>query len=204
MVAIPRPQRPLGRTPRRLLGWTPRRLFGWAAVCIGLALAAIGFGAGVAAAAPSQPVPADIPFMPTDPTDPGAFPTDPGAFPSDPGSFMPTSSGPMGLLSNAGGGLMPLVTDTTKLLSAGSDPNAYLTDAQALLNDAGSLVGVPVGMPNVSSLVPQGAIPGAPAPLQAPGLVPPAPGLPAAPGLPLAPGMPPAPGLAPAPALAIS
>lgn len=120
----------------------------WAAVCAGLALSASGFGGGVAAAAPLQPAPADIPFVPTVP---------------DPGSALPTDSGLSGLPD--AGGLMPLIGDTAKLMFAGSDPNALLADTQSLLNDAGSLLGVPVGMPDVGSFIPPSSFPSGPAPL---------------------------------------
>jgi hypothetical protein len=129
-----------------------RRLLGPAAVCVGLALAAVGFGAGVAAAAPSPPAPADIPFLPT---------------PSDPGSVLPATPSPVGLQPDAGG-LVPLVADTIKLMSASGDPNAYIGNTQNLLNDVGSLLGVPGGMPNVGSLVPQNTVPNAASPLAPP------------------------------------
>ncbi len=155
----------------------------WAAVSAGLALSALGFGAGAAAAAPWQPSPADIPFLPTQP---------------DPDSVLPTGSGLLGLPSI--GGLIPLITDTTHLLSAGSDPNALMAGTQSLLNDAGSLLGVPVGMPNVGSFIPPNGVPNVPAPL-APSspLTPPTPLAPLAPPAPVTPLAPPTPVAPPVP-----
>ena len=148
------------------------RLFGLAAA--GLALAALQCGVGVAAARPSQP--ADIPFLPT-PPDPGSAlpapvdpasvlpaPVDPAsALPTaaDPGSVLPTSQPLSGLPST--GSLIPLVSDAGKLLAAANDPNAWVANTQNLLNDAGSLLGLPGAMPNISSFAPPGGVPNVPA-----------------------------------------
>jgi hypothetical protein len=153
-----------------------------------LGLAALGPGIGPATAAPWQPVPTDIPYSPIAP-DPGA---DPGLggyggyggygqpdYSGYGGYATPAASGLPGGLGMPGsglpgpsgiGGITPLIADTTKLLSAGSDPNALVSNAQSLLNDAGSLLGVPVGMPSLSSFVPTTGVPnvGAPAPAFAP------------------------------------
>ena len=92
------------------------------------------------------------------------------------------------LRSNCGGGIGPLIADTTKLLSSAADPNALVSNTQSLLNDAGSMLGVPVGMPNISSFT--GA--------SLPGLTPPAAPAPLAPLGPLTPAGPSAPPIGPA------
>src|ERR1700752_682248 len=132
------------------------------ALAASLTLAAVGSGLGTAAAAPSQPAPTDFGYPPPDPG--AGLPPDLGK-PADLG--MPGSGLP-GLSSI--GGITPLIVDTSKLLSAGSDPNAMVTNAQSLLNDAGSRLGGPVGMPSLSSFVPSTGVPnvGAPVPALAP------------------------------------
>jgi hypothetical protein len=126
------------------------------ALYAGLALPTLGFGAGAATASSWQPAPADIPLLPT---------------PSDPGPALPIGSGPVGLpnagglMSPGAGGLMPLIGDTTKLIAASSDPHSLVANTQSMLNDVGSLLAVPVGMPNVSSLIPTTGVPNVGAPL---------------------------------------
>jgi hypothetical protein len=176
------------------------RLFGGAVASASLALAALGFGIGAAAAAPLQPAPTDFGLPPVAPDpgpplyDPESGLSDPGSGLSDPGSFLPAASGLPGGVGMPGsgvpglsgiGGITPLIVDTTKLITAGSDPNALVSNAQSLLNDAGSLLGVPVGMPSLSSFVPSTGAPNVTAPVApVPGLTPPPPLAPVAPGLP--------------------
>ena len=102
-----------------------RRLLGRAVLCAGLALAGLGFATGVATAFPSQPVPADDPFIPV-----------------DPGTLVPAAPNTGTLLTNAGS-MLPLLNDAGSFLSAGQDPNALVNDTQNILNDAGSMLGLP-------------------------------------------------------------
>jgi hypothetical protein len=102
-----------------------RRLLGRGAIAAGLALAALGFAGAVAAASPSQPKPADDPFLPVLPT-----------------PVTPTAPDTGTLLTNAGS-MLPLLGDAGSFLSAGADPGTLVTDTQNLLNDAGNLIGIP-------------------------------------------------------------
>jgi hypothetical protein len=119
-----------------------RWLLGRAALSVGLTLAGLGFPSGVAAAFPSQPAPADNPFLVPSP---------------DPSTVLPTAPGTGTLLTN-GVNLVPVLKDATSFLSAGQGPSAYLADFQAILNDTGALLGAPntstsslFGVPNTST-----------------------------------------------------
>lgn len=104
-----------------------RRLLGRAAMSVGLALTGLAFAGGVATALPSQPAPADDPFLPVQPA---------------PDPLVPAAPDTGTLLTNAGS-VLPLLGDAGSFLSAGQDPGAFVTDTQNLLNDTGSLIGIP-------------------------------------------------------------
>jgi hypothetical protein len=119
-----------------------RRLLCRGAISAGLALAGLGFASGLAAASPSQPMPADNPFLPV-----------------LPGPVAPTAPDTGTLLTNSGS-MLPLLGDAGSFLNAGQDPGAFVTDTQNLLNDAGNMIGIP----NTGSYLTPAPDPNAPAP----------------------------------------